>query len=115
LSSMVAAGGGFATIPFMTWCNVKMHECVGTSAALGFPIALAGAAGYIVAGWNASPLPPSTLGFVYLPLLGCFVVASMLTAPLGAKLAHKLNVATLKKLFALLLVLLATKMMWSLF
>jgi uncharacterized membrane protein YfcA len=115
LSSMVAAGGGFATIPFMTWCNVKMHEAVGTSAALGFPIALAGAAGYVVAGWNASPLPPNTLGFVYVPLLLCFVVTSMLTAPLGAKLAHKLNVATLKKLFALLLALLATKMMWSLF
>jgi uncharacterized membrane protein YfcA len=115
LSSMVAAGGGFATIPFMTWCNIKMHEAVGTSAALGFPIALAGAAGYVVAGWNASPLPPNTLGFVYVPLLLCFVVTSMLTAPLGAKLAHKLNVATLKKLFALLLASLATKMMWSLF
>ena len=115
LSSMVAAGGGFATIPFMTWCNVKMHEAVGTSSALGFPIALAGAAGYIVAGWNASQLPPNTLGYVYVPLLLCFIFSSMLAAPWGARLAHKLNVAKIKKLFALLLAALATKMMWSLF
>ncbi|MGB9148913.1 MAG: sulfite exporter TauE/SafE family protein [Burkholderiales bacterium] len=115
VSSMVAAGGGFLTIPFMTWCNVKMHDAIGTSSALGFPIALAGGIGYIVAGWNAQSLPPHTIGYVYWPLLACFVVSSMIMAPFGARLSHKTDVSTLRKWFAVLLAGLATKMMWSLF
>jgi uncharacterized protein len=115
VSSMVAAGGGFLTIPFMTWCNVKMHEAIGTSSALGFPIALAGGIGYMVAGWNAQSLPPHTIGYVYWPLLACFVISSMLMAPIGVRLSHKTNQSTLRKWFAVLLAGLATKMMWSLF
>ncbi|MGB8339815.1 MAG: sulfite exporter TauE/SafE family protein [Burkholderiales bacterium] len=115
VSSLIAAGGGFLSIPFMAWCNVKMHEAIGTSAALGFPISLAGGIGYIVAGWNAQSLPPHTIGYVYWPLLVCFVVSSMLMAPFGARLSHRTNVSTLRKWFAVLLAGLATKMMWSLF
>ncbi len=115
VSSIVAAGGGFLTIPFMTWCNIKMHEAIGTSSALGLPIAVAGCLGYIFAGWNAQNLPAHTIGYVYWPLLGCFVVASVFMAPIGARVSHKTNVATLRKWFALLLAVLATKMLWSLF
>ncbi len=50
LSALVGAGGAFISVPFMTWCNVKIHNAVGTSSALGFPIALAGTLGYIWAG-----------------------------------------------------------------
>ncbi len=115
VSSMVAAGGGFLSIPFMTWCNVKMHKAIGTSSALGFPIAIAGGIGYMVAGWNAQSLPPHTIGYVYWPLLLCFVFSSMIMAPIGARLSHQTDVTTLRKWFAVLLLGLATKMMWGLF
>jgi uncharacterized membrane protein YfcA len=87
---------------------------VGTSSALGFPIALAGMIGYIVAGWGATDLPAYTLGYVYLPGLIGIVAMSMLVAPVGARLAHRLPVKQLKRAFGGFLALLATKMLWSL-
>ena len=66
---MVGAGGGFLSVPFMTWCNVKIHNAVATSAALGLPIALAGTVGFIVAGLSVQGMPPHTLGYIYLPAL----------------------------------------------
>lgn len=114
VSSLVAAGGGFLSIPFMVFCNVAIHGAVGTSAALGFPIALAGAIGYIVSGWNDGGLPPYTLGYVYLPAFFGIVTMSMLVAPFGAKLAHRLPVKKLKRAFGVFLAFLATKMLFSL-
>jgi uncharacterized membrane protein YfcA len=111
ISSLVAAGGAAMTIPFMTWCNVKLHDAIGTSAAIGLPIALAGTVGYIATGWSQPELPAYSLGYVYLPALAGVVVASTLTAPMGARLAHKLPVLLLRRLFALLLYILATKML----
>lgn len=115
ISSLVAAGGAVMTIPFLTMCNVRVHHAIGTSAAVGFPIALAGTVGYISNGLTQPNLPQYSLGFVYLPALAWLVVASMLTAPLGAKMAHSLPVGRLKKIFALVLYALATKMLTSLF
>jgi len=114
VSSLVGIGGGTLSVPFMTWCNVKLHQAIGTSAAIGFPIAAAGSAGYIATGWMANTLPAYSLGFVYLPALAGLVVASVLTAPFGARLAHRLPVARLKKFFALLLYVLGTRMLLSL-
>ena len=57
LSGLVGAGGGFVSVPFMTWCNVKIHNAVATSAALGFPIAVAGTLSNVVHGWDAPGLP----------------------------------------------------------
>ena len=115
VSSLVGIGGGTLSVPFMTWCNVKMHQAIGTSAAIGFPIAAAGAVGYIANGWALETLPTYSLGFVYLPALAGLAVASVLTAPFGARLAHRLPVARLKKFFALLLYVLGTRMLFSLF
>jgi uncharacterized membrane protein YfcA len=115
VSSLVGIGGGTLSVPFMTWCNVRLHQAIGTSAAIGFPIAAAGAAGYIANGWALRALPAYSLGFVYLPALAGLVVASVLTAPFGARLAHRLPVARLKKFFALLLYALGTRMLFSLF
>jgi uncharacterized membrane protein YfcA len=109
-SSVVAAGGGFLTIPFMVWCNVVIHHAVGTSAALGFPIAVAGTVGYLAAGWNVPGLPDRHLGFVYLPAFLGVVAMTMAFAPLGARVAHRLNVAALRAAFGVFLALLATKM-----
>ncbi|HUJ87998.1 MAG TPA: sulfite exporter TauE/SafE family protein [Burkholderiales bacterium] len=114
LASFVAAGAAFMTIPFMTWCNVPLKRAIGTAAALGFPLALASTAGYVYAGWRAPGLPDGTLGFVYLPALGLIVATSVLTAPLGARLSHRLPVHRLRVVFGLLLLALALRMLSSL-
>jgi uncharacterized protein len=111
LSGMVGAGGGFISVPFMVWCNVKAQQAVATSAALGFPIALAGTVGYVIAGWNL-PLPSGSLGYVYLPGFISIVVTSVLTAPLGARTAHAMSTEHLKKFFALTLLALAAYMFY---
>jgi uncharacterized membrane protein YfcA len=114
ISSIVAAGGGFMSIPFMVFCNVAMHKAVGTSSALGFPIAVAGLAGYLFSGWNVASLPPYSLGYVYLPGLAGVVAMSIVVAPIGARLAHRLNVRQLRRAFGGLLSLLALKMLFGL-
>jgi uncharacterized membrane protein YfcA len=115
ISALVAIGGGSLSVPFMTWCNVKVHQAIGTSAAIGFPIALAGTIGYMISGYGAADLPSGSFGFIYLPALGATVVVSMLVAPFGAKVAHSLPVATIKKVFAGVLILLSAKMLHGLF
>jgi uncharacterized membrane protein YfcA len=107
LSALVGAGGAFISVPFMTWCNVKIHEAVGTASALGFPIALAGTLGYILAGHDMPPMPPGSIGYLYLPGLVVISLASMTTAPLGARTAHRMDIRPLKKAFAAVLYLLA--------
>lgn len=107
LSSLVGAGGAFVSVPFMTWCNVSIHKAVATSAALGFPIALAGTVGYVIAGWRLTDLPPGAMGYVYLPGLVSIALGSMLTAPWGARTAHRIDIAPLKKIFAVFLYVMA--------
>lgn len=112
LSAIVGAGGAFITVPFLTRANVKIHEAVATSAACGFPIALAGTLGYVYAGWGLE-LPAGTFGYIYLPALASIVVTSVLTAPLGAKTAHAMDVGGLRAVFAMLLYALAAYMLWK--
>ncbi len=116
VSSLVAIGGGLLTVPFLSVCNVRLQQAIGTAAAVGFPIAVAGAIGYIANGMAQSqPLPEYSLGYVYLPALGWTVLASMLTAPLGAKATHAVQTNTLRKVFVVLLYLLGIKMLIGLF
>jgi uncharacterized protein len=103
VSALVGAGGAFISVPFMTWCNIKIHDAVGTSAALGFPIALAGTAGYIYAGMGLPEMPPGSIGYLYLPGLVVISLASMLMAPVGARTAHRMDIQPLKKVFAVVL------------
>ena len=111
LSGLVGAGGGFISVPFMGWCNVPMHNAVATSAALGFPIALANAVGYIVSGQGVQGLPLGSFGYIWLPALGVIAIASFLMAPVGARVAHTLDVKKLKRIFACVLYLLAAYML----
>jgi uncharacterized membrane protein YfcA len=113
VSSLVGIGGGSLSVPFLTWCNLPMHNAVGTSAAIGFPIAVAGAVGYVLNGLTVSSLPAGSLGFVYLPALAGVSLASIFTAPFGVRLAHSLPVGQLKKVFALLLLAMGTRMLLS--
>jgi uncharacterized membrane protein YfcA len=103
LSALVGAGGAFVSVPFMTWCNIRIHDAVGTSSALGFPIALAGTAGYIWAGQGLPQMPPGAVGYLYLPGLVCIAAASMVLAPVGARTAHRMDIRPLKKVFAVVL------------
>jgi uncharacterized membrane protein YfcA len=114
LSSVLAAGGAFLSIPFLARCNVPLKRAIGTAAANGFPIAVAGTAGYVLNGLRVSGLPDGSLGFVYLPALAIIVAASMPAAPLGARFAHRLPVRKLRIVFALLLLALALRMLANL-
>ncbi len=111
VSSFVGIGGGSMSVPFMSWCNIPLKRAIATSAALGWPIAFSGALGYMVSGWGRGDLPAYTVGFVYLPAVATLCLITMATAPMGARLAHRLPVAKLKKLFALLMVVMASQLL----
>lgn len=113
ISGLVGAGGGFISVPFMTWCNVAIHNAVATSAALGFPIAVANVLGYVIAGHSVEGLPAGSFGYIWLPALAVIAACSVFTAPLGAKAAHSLPVKKLKRVFATILYLLAAYMLWK--
>jgi uncharacterized membrane protein YfcA len=113
VSGLVGAGGGFISVPFMTWCNVSIRNAVATSAALGFPIAVTNVLGYVVAGHGASGLPPASFGYVWLPALAVIAACSVFTAPLGARAAHAMPVGRLKQIFSCLLFVLAVYMFYK--
>jgi uncharacterized membrane protein YfcA len=114
VSSLVGAGGGVITIPLMTSCGVPMRNAIGTSAALGLPIALVGAAGYVLAGLDKDKLPALSFGYVYLPALAGIVAGTFVTVPPGARAAHRLPVAILRRVFSAILLVMAVKMVASL-
>jgi uncharacterized membrane protein YfcA len=111
VSSLVGIGGGTLSVPFMVWCNMPVHHAIGTSAAIGFPIAVAGTLGYLYNGLTVQGLPELSVGYVYLPALLGIVVTSVMTAPLGVRLAHSLPVDRLKRIFAVLLLVVGTRML----
>ena len=113
LAGLVGAGGGFVSVPFMTWCGVRIHNAVATSAALGFPIALAGTLANIVYGWGEPGLPAYSLGFIYVPALSIIVAASVVMAPVGARTAHRMPVRQLQRIFAVILYSLAAYMFYK--
>jgi uncharacterized protein len=114
VSSWVGIGGGTLSVPFLTWCNAGLRKAIGTSAAIGLPIALAGSLGYIVAGLHVDGLPAASIGFINLPAVLAIALGSWLTAPLGAHATHKLPVQRVKRIFAGLLYLLAIRMAYGL-
>jgi len=107
---LASAGGAFLTVPLMLSWGVVLSRAIGTAAAIGVPVAVVGMVGHVLAGWGVAGLPDWSLGFIYLPALAAVVAASVLTAPFGARLAHRMPVALLKRIFAVLLYALATKM-----
>jgi uncharacterized protein len=111
VSGLLGAGGAFLSVPFMTRCNVPPRHAVGTSAALGFPIAAAATLGYVIAGWSLPAALPGAWGYLYLPALLVVSLASMSLAPLGARVAQRIDVLLLKRLFAVLLLALAASML----
>ncbi|MGQ9659370.1 MAG: sulfite exporter TauE/SafE family protein [Thermochromatium sp.] len=110
LSSLIGIGGGTLTVPFLNSRSVEMRQAVGTSAACGLPIAAAGTLGFIWVGWGQGGLPDWSSGFVYWPAVFAMLLASLPAAPFGARLAHRLPVARLKRLFGILLLLIAMRL-----
>ncbi|STZ75811.1 sulfite exporter TauE/SafE family protein [Bergeriella denitrificans] len=115
ISSWVGIGGGSLSVPFLMYCNVPVHRAIGTSAGLAWPIALTGAIGYLLSGMKVEDLPEGALGFWYLPAVVVLSIATVVFAPLGVKLAHRLPDKYLKKAFGCLLLLIALRMLWRMF
>lgn len=114
ISSALSAGGAFLSIPFLARGGVALRRAIGTAAAIGFPIALAGTAGHVLQGLQVEGLPPWSLGYVYLPALLLVVATSMLSAPLGARLAQRVPVKRLRLIFAVTLYAMAARMLAAL-
>lgn len=111
VSAAMGVGGGSMSVPFLTWCNVSVRKAVATSAAIGLPMAVAGTVGFVVTGWAAPARPDYSLGYVNLPAFLGIVAASVLTAPLGARLAHRVPERVLKRSFAAFLILLSLRLL----
>jgi uncharacterized protein len=112
-SSLLAVGGATLTIPFLARCNVPFRRAIGTAAAVAIPLAVASTVGYVIAGWASTRVPAASAGYVYLPAVASIAVASVALAPVGAWLSHRLPVALLRRVFALLLYAIAVKLFLS--
>ncbi|MAD46382.1 MAG: hypothetical protein CMH98_15370 [Oceanospirillaceae bacterium] len=108
-SSWFGIGGGTFTVPYLSWMKIPMRQAVATSAACGLPIAITGAVSNVLAGWENPALPGWSTGFLYWPAIAGIVLTSVPFARVGAKLAHRLDQALLKKAFAVLLLLVGGK------
>ena len=115
VSSFVGIGGGTLSVPFLIYCNVDAKRAIGTSSAIGLPIAIAGTLGYMVSGLHVANLPGHSIGFIYLPAFIIIALASLISAPFGVLLVQKLSVKKLKKIFAVLLIIIGLNMLYILF
>lgn len=113
LSALMGIGGGSLSVPVMTAYGIPLLRAVGTSSALGLMIALPGAAGFVIAGWQTAGLPPYSLGYVNLLAAACVLPTMLLAVPLGVRLAHHLSSRMLRHAFALFLVITGLRMAWA--
>ena len=113
VSALLGIGGGTLTTPFLMWNGVDIRRAVGTSATCGLPVALAGAAGFGIAGLDTPVQPGLNTGFIVWPAMAAITLASVLLAPTGAALAHRLPRRVLQQVFAAFLMLVGGRMLWS--
>jgi uncharacterized protein len=111
-SALVGIGGGTLTVPYLARCRYPMRNAVAIASACGLPIAITSTISYMVLGMDAPDLPSGSFGYVYLPAFLGIVIGSIFTAPIGAKLAHRLPAKRLKRYFSVLIFILAIKLMW---
>lgn len=112
VSAMIGIGGGSFNVPYLAWNGYSTLGAVGIAAACGWPIALAGSAGFVVEGWGRQ-LWPSSLGYLYLPGAALIGLAGSLAAPLGANLAHRIGSEMLGRVFGVFLLVVALRMAWQ--
>lgn len=113
VSALAAVGGGFLTVVYLGYNNIDIKRAIGTSAAIGFPIAITGTIGYILNGWTTTLDKPYTFGFIYVPAFLAISIASAISAPYGARYSHNMPEAKLKKIFAVVCLALSLKMLVS--
>ena len=115
LSSLMGIGGGQLSSLFMTFYGRPIHQAVATSSGLGILISIPGALGYIYAGWpKMDMLPPLSLGYVSFIGFLLFIPTSIWTAPIGARLAHRLSKRRLEVAFGIFLLVVCARFFWSL-
>jgi uncharacterized membrane protein YfcA len=112
MSSLVGIGGGTLTVPYLVYFQTPMRNAVAVSSACGLPIAIASTVSYVFLGHSVPQLPEWSLGYIYLPAFAGILSTSILTAPMGARLANRLPAQKLKRYFSLLIFIMAIKMMW---
>lgn len=115
ISTMMGIGGGSLSVPILSLFGYPIHRAIGTAAAIGFIIGVPGTLYFMFSGWNVSGLPPYSLGYVNLLGTALIVPASMLLAPLGARLSHRLNTRKLKTIFGIFLMIMAGQMLVKIF
>ena len=113
-SGLAGVGGAMISMPFMLYWGLTFHNAIGTGSAISLVVAIAGVTGFIGAGLSVPDLPAWTVGYVYIPAFLGISITSVFAAPLGAKVAHRLPVGHLKKIFALFILALAAKLFASL-
>ena len=113
LSALMGIGGGTFGVSLMTLCGRTIHQAVATAAGFGIAIGLPSAITAIFVGWGHDGLPPFSLGYVNLAAFGLISLFTVTMAPVGAWLAHRMDAGLLKKLFAILLALVAVRMIWT--
>ena len=109
-SALIGIGGGSFSVPILTIFSKKMHQAVGTSAVLGFFIALPGTISYIFLGINIEGLPPYSIGYVNILIVALVISTSIFTANIGAKLSSRISKEILKKIFAIFLLFTCTSL-----
>lgn len=114
IASLMGVGGGSMAVPFLTWCNMNIRKAVATSSAIGFPLAVSGTLGFIMTGWSVAGRPIMSVGYVNLPAFISIVIASVLFAPLGVWIAHRVAPVLLKRIFAVFLLSLGIRMLSTL-
>jgi uncharacterized membrane protein YfcA len=113
ISALMGVGGGSLSVPTIHAFGATMHKAVGTGAAIGVFIALAGTLGFIISGWTVDGRPPLSLGYINVVALVLVGATAAISAPLGAALAHRLQQRTLKITFAVFLIFTGANMIWK--
>ena len=114
ISALAAVGGGFLSMVYMAYKNLDLKKAIGTSAALGFVIAITGTLGYSLNGWSETVGEPFALGFIYVPAFIAVSLSSIAAAAYGAKWAHRLPDSFLRKLLGVISLILSIKMLFTL-
>jgi uncharacterized membrane protein YfcA len=112
-SGIAGIGGGNIIVPTLIYHNVPVHRATATTSVLGFPIAIAGSLGYVTRGLSETQMSDGLLGFIYLPALAAIVCTTIVFAPLGVRVAHRVAPAPLRRMFGALLILVSLRMLWT--
>lgn len=113
VSAIVSIGGGSLSVPYIASQGVDIKKAIGTSAAIGFPLAIAGTFGYVVSGWQNTNLNEFIIGYVNLKAVFFTTITSFLFAPLGVKIVHNIKSQNVKKIFGIFLFILSMKMLFE--